>query len=60
MTAVWKLILFLAVVIPLILVVAAKDPQALGHAIALIFIYGAKLLNAVADFVVRLLKDFSH
>jgi hypothetical protein len=59
-TAVKKLILFLILVTPLILVVGAKDPQALGHLIALIFIYGAKLLNAVAEFVIHLLKYFSH
>lgn len=49
-----KVILTL-LVIPLIIVMAAKDPQAAGHLVQVIITWGAKLLNAVATLLNDLL-----
>lgn len=38
-------------VIPLIIVLAVKSPEATGHLVALIITTGAKLLDAVASFI---------
>jgi hypothetical protein len=46
-SAVHKLVLVL-LVIPLVIVLAARDPQGMGHLVAIIFTIGAKLLDGVA------------
>ena len=55
----WKAILTLLVV-PLIVVMAARDPQGTGHLVALLITAGAKLLTAVADFLNALLGSHNH
>ncbi len=45
--AVNKLVLTL-LVIPLLIVVAVRNPQGVGHLVEIIFVGGAKLLNMVA------------
>ncbi len=42
-------------VIPVILVIAVRNPEATGHFVAVIVTTGAKLLSGVADFLARLL-----
>ena len=42
-----KLVLILLVV-PLVIVLAVRDPQGMGHLVAIIFTIGAKLLDGVA------------
>jgi hypothetical protein len=46
-SAVHKLVLILLVV-PLVIVLAVRDPQGMGHLVAIIFTIGAKLLDGVA------------
>lgn len=47
------LVLFL--IIPLVIVVATRNPQAVGHLVEAVFILGARLLNAVATLLGLLL-----
>lgn len=54
MSLVTRLIITL-LIIPLIIVMAVRSPQAVGHLIELIIIVGARLLNAVAAFATSLL-----
>jgi hypothetical protein len=54
-----KLILIF-LVIPLLIVMAAKDPQGMGHLVQLIITIGAKLLNAVAALLNNLLSSPAH
>jgi hypothetical protein len=50
-----KKVILILLVIPLIIVLAAKDPQGMGHLVQLIITVGAKLLNAVATLISDLL-----
>ena len=47
------LVIFL--VIPLLIVMATRDPQGTAHVVEMIFTLGAKLLNATATFLDSLL-----
>ena len=50
-----KLLLVL-LVIPLLIVMATRDPQGIAHLVDMIFTVGAKLLNATATFLDSLLS----
>jgi len=52
-SAVHKLVL-IALVVSLIIVMAARDPQGMGHLVALIFTIGAKLLDGLATLLDKL------
>ncbi len=52
--AVNKLVLTL-LVIPLLVVLAVRDPQGVGHLVEIVFVGGAKLLNLVATVVGNML-----
>ncbi len=54
MRTVGKLLVVL-LVIPLLIVMAVRDPQAMAHLVEVVFNVGAKLLDAVADFLEGLL-----
>ena len=54
MRALAKLLVVLLVV-PLLIVLATRDPQGMAHLVELIFTVGAKLLNATASFLSTLL-----
>ena len=54
-----KLVLTL-LVIPLLIVMAARDPQGMGHLVEMIFTVGAKLLNGVATILNSLLGGKAH
>ena len=45
---------------PLLVVMAVKDPQGMGHLVQLIITAGANLLNAVAAFLNNLLSSPAH
>lgn len=47
-------------VIPLVIVMAVRDPQGMGHLAQLIITLGARLLNAVADILNTLLGSHGH
>jgi hypothetical protein len=47
-------------VIPLVIVMAARDPQGMGHLAQRIITLGAKLLNAVAVLLNALLGSHGH
>jgi hypothetical protein len=55
-----KRLILILLVIPLIIVMAAQDPQGAGHLMQFIIIVGAKLLNAVATIIHDLLKGLAH
>ncbi len=59
MSAVSKLVLISLVVVVLI-VLAARDPQGLGHVVGLIFTLAAKLLNGVSMILNALLGGEPH
>jgi len=42
-------------VLPLLIVMAAKDPQSMGHLVQMIITLGARLLNGVATILNNLL-----
>jgi hypothetical protein len=44
-------VLILLLLIPLVLLMAIKAPETVGHFVAGVVIVGAKLLNAVATFL---------
>jgi hypothetical protein len=48
-------LLFILLVIPLLIVMATRDPQGMAHLVEMIFTLGAKLLNATAVFLSSLL-----
>lgn len=48
-------VLVVLLVIPLLIVMAVRDPQGMAHLVELVFSVGAKLLNAVATFLDSLL-----
>lgn len=54
-----KLLLVL-LVIPLLIVIATRDPQGFAHFVEAIFTVGAKLLNATATFLDTLLGGHAH
>jgi len=54
-----KLLLAL-LVIPLLIVMATRDPQGIAHLVEMILTLGAKLLNATATFLDALLGGHSH
>lgn len=54
-----KLLLVL-LVIPLLIVMATRDPQGIAHLVEMIFTVGAKLLNATATFLDSLLGGHSR
>lgn len=54
-----KLVLTL-LVIPLLIVMAARDPQGMGHLVQMIFTIGAKLLDGVATILNNLLGTPAH
>ena len=54
-----KLVL-IAVVIVLLIVLAARDPQGLGHLVGLIFTLAAKLINGVSMILNALLGGQPH
>lgn len=47
-------------VIPLLIVMATRDPQGIAHLVEVIFTVGAKLLNATAAFLDSLLGGHSR
>jgi hypothetical protein len=49
-----RLILTL-LVIPLLIVMVARDPQGMGHLVEIVFVVGAKLLSLVATFLNNIL-----
>ncbi|HUY44749.1 MAG TPA: hypothetical protein VMV92_03345 [Streptosporangiaceae bacterium] len=51
-----KRLILIMLVIPLIIVMAARDPQGVGHLVELLITAGAKLLNAVATAISDLLN----
>lgn len=55
-----KKLLVLLLVIPLIVVMATKDPSSMGKLVQLVFTVGAKLLDAVAALLTSLVRSFSH
>lgn len=57
-SAVNKLILLLLVV-ALLIVMAARDPQGIGHLVAIIFTLGAKLLDGVATILNTLVGGYA-
>jgi len=54
-----KLLLIL-LVIPLLIVMATRDPQGVAHLVEMIFTLGAKLLNGTASFLISLLGGSEH
>jgi len=48
-------LLVVLLVVPLLIVLATRDPQGMAHLVELIFTVGAKLLNATASFLSTLL-----
>ena len=52
------LVIFL--VIPLLIVMATRDPQGTAHLVDMIFTLGARLLNATATFLDGLLGGHSR
>jgi hypothetical protein len=54
-----KLLLIL-LVIPLLIVMATRNPQGMAHFVELVFMLGAKLLNATATFLDTLLDGHSR
>jgi hypothetical protein len=50
-----KKIVLMLLVIPLLIVMAVKDPQGAGHLVQFVITLGARLLNAVASFLNSLL-----
>ncbi len=48
-------LLVILLVIPLLIVMATRDPQGVAHLVELILSLGAKLLNGTATFLDRLL-----
>lgn len=54
-----KLLLVL-LVIPLLIVMVARDPQGIAHLVAMVFTLGARLLNATAAFLDSLLGAHSR
>ncbi len=48
-------LLVVLLVIPLLIVMAVRDPQGMAHLVEVVFNVGAKLLDAVADFLEGLL-----
>jgi hypothetical protein len=50
-----KKVVLVLLVIPLLIVMAAKDPQGTGHLVQFLITLGARLLNAVASFLNSLL-----
>jgi hypothetical protein len=48
-------VLVVLLVIPLLIVMAVRDPQGMAHLVELVFSVGAKLLNATAAFLGSLL-----
>lgn len=46
-----KSLIVTLLVIPLIIVMAVRDPQGTGHLVALVITLGARLLNGVATFL---------
>lgn len=59
MSTLVKLLLVL-LVIPLLIVIATRDPQGFAHLVEGIFTLGAKLLNATATFLDALLGGHAH
>lgn len=55
-----KRLILVLLVIPLIFVLAAKDPQGAGHLVQLVIMVGAKLLNAAATIIHDLLQGLAH
>jgi len=53
-------LLFTLLVIPLLIVMATRDPQGVAHLVEVIFTVGAKLLNGTATFLVNLLGAQAH
>jgi hypothetical protein len=48
-------LLVILLVVPLVIVMVARDPQGMAHLVELVFRVGAKLLNATAALLDRLL-----
>ncbi len=59
MRALGKLLLIF-LVIPLLIVMATRDPQGTAYLVDMIFTLGAKLLNATATFLDSLLGGHSR
>lgn len=59
MRALGKLLVVL-LIIPLLIVMATRDPQGVAHLVEMIFTLGAKLLNATATFLDSLLGGHSR
>lgn len=53
-SAMSRLVLTL-LVIPLLIVMVARDPQGMGHLVEILFVGGAKLLSLVATFLNNML-----
>ena len=53
-------VLLVLLVIPLLIVMATRDPQGVAHLVEMIFTVGAKLLSATATFLDALLGGHSH
>ena len=53
-------VLLVLLVIPLLIVMATRDPQGIAHLVEMIFMVGAKLLSATATFLDALLGGHSH
>lgn len=59
MRALAKLLLIL-LVIPLLIVMATRDPQGFAHLVEMIFTSGARLLSGTANFLISLLGGSAH
>ncbi len=59
MRALVKLLL-IALVIPLLIVMATRDPKGVAHLVEMILTLGAKLLSATANFLDSLLGGPAH